>query len=679
MLKRSDLRFCRKCGKKLSASIKFCGLCGAQSKFSKEIAQSNNRVDLEKPEDRDSPSPYAPKEFSYTSLPTISKNKDSPNKVHILITLVVISTLFSSLLWFYKSYEGIEDEEKSAAEGNELMTSGATVHIQLNSWRTPDLGQDPQSFPDPWLRIYTDSGEYRNTKVWKDSLEWYGDIEFEFDIQEYNNSLGIVIELYDSDDQSSQNPRVSNSTLMDINPNLSGSTSESKRIGFWYNLSTENNGVCVTAFEIEDSCQESVSLSSGLLRYNLVEIEVDGKDDNNNDANQFDSYIRFVIWWELKKEPKLSDDFYTLDSDGDGVKNYLDYNDEMDIGITVTLDEFGIASNDDEYMNLEVFINGDSRYLLGQTGDSIHIQGGQMQNFNESFFFDIDDTIEYTIIQFVAYSSGWLFNSNFDLDGDLDNSNILTLYFYSNTGELSDNYKGGYADGNTDAGTDAVTDAMLQYSVVITDTATLGDLRSFEWNYGPKNYQYDMYIDSDIYYEFKSLDHDLTDEYDWPDGYARFTTPDEQYVINLANDLNSIAVSGGFTDLETSNFILSFVQTIDYKVDNYTNYQGIQEYPKYPIEMLWDGQGDCEDSSALYASLMEALGYDAVLLLFLGDIEGHAAIGVSVPGATGKSYRYSGMDYYYAETTDKGPSIGDDPTYYFPGLDMSQSSYTYNV
>ena len=679
MLKRSDLIFCRKCGKKLSASVKFCGLCGAQSKFPKEITKSNNRMDLEKPKDRDNQSPYARKEFPYTPLQTIPKNKESPNKVHILITLAVISTLLGTSLWFYKNYEGAEDEEKSTAEGNELMTSDATVHIQLNSWRTQDLGQDALSFPDPWLRIYTDSGEYRNTKVWKDSLEWYGDIEFEFDLQEYNDSLGIAIELYDSDDQSSQNPRVSNSTLMDINPNLSGSTSESKRIGFWYNLSMENNGVCVTAFEIEDSCQESVSLSSGLPRYNLVEIEVDGKDDNNNNANQFDSYIRFVIWWELKKEPNLSDDFYTLDSDGDGVKNYLDYNDEMDIGINVILDEFGIVSNYDEYINLEVFINGDSRYLLGQTGDSIHIQGGQMQSFDESFFFDIDDTMEYTIIQFVAYSSGWLFNSNFDLNGDLDNSNILTLYFYSNTGELSENYKEGYADGSTDVGADAVTDAMLQYTVVITDTATLGDLRSFEWNYGLKNYQYEMYIDSDIYYEFKSLDHDLSDEYDWPDGYARFTTPDEQYVINLANDLNSIAVSEGFTDLETANFILSFVQTIDYKVDNYTNYQGIQEYPKYPIEMLWDGQGDCEDSSALYASLMEALGYDAVLLLFLGDIEGHAAIGVSVPGATGKSYRYSGMDYYYAETTDTGPSIGNDPTYNFPGLDMSQSSYIYNV
>ena len=95
--------------------------------------------------------------------------------------------------------------------------------------------------------------------------------------------------------------------------------------------------------------------------------------------------------------------------------------------------------------------------------------------------------------------------------------------------------------------------------------------------------------------------------------------------------------------------------------------------------MLWDGQGDCEDSSALYASLMEALGYDAVLLLFLGDIEGHAAIGISVPGASGMSYRYGGEDYYYAETTDTGPSIGFDPTYYFYGLDMSRATYTYDV
>ena len=95
--------------------------------------------------------------------------------------------------------------------------------------------------------------------------------------------------------------------------------------------------------------------------------------------------------------------------------------------------------------------------------------------------------------------------------------------------------------------------------------------------------------------------------------------------------------------------------------------------------MLWDGQGDCEDSSALFASLMEALGYDAVLLLFLGNIEGHAAIGISVDGASGKSYGYQNNEYYYAETTDTGSFIGDDPKYYFVDLDTDEASYIYNV
>ena len=97
--------FCRKCGKKLSASIKFCGLCGTQSKFSKEIKQSNNQMNLEKPKEKYAPSPYAQKEFSYTPLPKITKNNDSPNKVHIIITLAVISTLLVSSLWLYKNYE----------------------------------------------------------------------------------------------------------------------------------------------------------------------------------------------------------------------------------------------------------------------------------------------------------------------------------------------------------------------------------------------------------------------------------------------------------------------------------------------------------------------------------------------------------------------------------------------
>ena len=136
----------------------------------------------------------------------------------------------------------------------------------------------------------------------------------------------------------------------------------------------------------------------------------------------------------FKTPPKKGDIIYVI-KDIYIFAKILNLNDGLSNFFKI-LNEFGIFSNYNEYMNVEVFINGDSRYLLGQTGDSILLESNTMTNFSESFFFDIDDNKEYSVIQFVAYSSGWLFNSNFDLDGNSDNSNILTLYFYSNNGSL---------------------------------------------------------------------------------------------------------------------------------------------------------------------------------------------------------------------------------------------------
>ena len=652
--------FCRICGNKMTDTTKFCRKCGTKTNF----------VEKEKlTKDKDKNTSNKTNEPWHEVITNVPKKEKS--KLKIFASLVVISLVLASLLFFYSKIDNDEDQNGINSINN---FDGATVHLQLNYWKTIDQGQDSSSLPDPWIRVYTDQGQNEKTKVWKDSLEWYGDIRLRFNVGENEKSLGMAFELYDYDGESIRNPNVKNSTLMDINPNVSGPSSDSKIISFWYNLSTDAEGDCISTFEIQTKCSDGVSTSSGLPRYNVVEMSFSGFDDGV--SNEYDSYISFVIWWEDNESH--ASEAHTLDTDGDGVTDYKDYNDEMDVGITINLNKLKLLTNSDEYVNLEVFIDGDSRYLLGQTGDAIRMNAGENRTFNETFFFDLDDTKEYSIIQFVAYSSGNLFSSNFDLDGDMDYSNILTLFFYTNTGNLSDNYNGGYSNGNNDLGSDSITDAILYYSVNITDTASLGEKREFEWNYGSKTYNYEMFIDPDLYYQFKSLDHNVYD-FDWPEGYARFTTPNEQYIINLANDLNYLAIEENFNELETANFILSFVQAIDYKVDNYTNYQGIQEYPKYPVEMLWDGQGDCEDSSALFASLLEALGYDAVLLLFLGNIEGHAAIGVSIDEASGKSYQYQNKNYYYAETTDTGSTIGDDPKYYFIDLDTEEASYIYDV
>ena len=88
------------------------------------------------------------------------------------------------------------------------------------------------------------------------------------------------------------------------------------------------------------------------------------------------------------------------------------------------------------------------------------------------------------------------------------------------------------------------------------------------------------------------------------------------------------------------------------------------EYPKYPIEMLWEAAGDCEDATALYISLMENLGFDAILIILnvkSSEDEswgGHAMPGISVSGGSGTYYyldsgsKANVVRYYMAEATN---------------------------
>lgn len=114
--------------------------------------------------------------------------------------------------------------------------------------------------------------------------------------------------------------------------------------------------------------------------------------------------------------------------------------------------------------------------------------------------------------------------------------------------------------------------------------------------------------------------------------------------------------------------VIFFVQQIPYAYDNntesyaertlppYALHRGAEaEYPRYPTEMLVDGRGDCEDSAILMAGLLDALGYDTVLLKY----PGHMVLGIQMDEFnpyyakyTPKYFDYGGKRYYHVEGTD---------------------------
>ena len=132
---------------------------------------------------------------------------------------------------------------------------------------------------------------------------------------------------------------------------------------------------------------------------------------------------------------------------------------------------------------------------------------------------------------------------------------------------------------------------------------------------------------------------------------------DDYYIDQLVDRLNEVAVKERFSRLEKAAFVVAFVQSLTNNPDSVTT--SSDEYPRYPIETLFDRGGDCEDTSILAVALLGEMGYDVALLIYTG----HAAAGVVVD-TYGTYYDYEGVGYFYVETTGEGWEIGEMPYEY---------------
>ncbi|MBN1432874.1 MAG: hypothetical protein JW931_08900 [Methanomicrobiaceae archaeon] len=169
------------------------------------------------------------------------------------------------------------------------------------------------------------------------------------------------------------------------------------------------------------------------------------------------------------------------------------------------------------------------------------------------------------------------------------------------------------------------------------------------------------YIDRVLYEDAKNTDkyvylYDEIPDDEWSAAYYRSFVEneymDEVYDAILIS-LRQVRDGMSLDDDEYAELISVYVQSIPYKTDN------VLTDPKYPVEIVYDDSGDCDDKSILLAGLLLKEGYDVVLFEFGSDE--HMNVGIKSPGC---QYKYTG--YAIIETTDinligwERIEIGDD-------------------
>jgi len=138
---------------------------------------------------------------------------------------------------------------------------------------------------------------------------------------------------------------------------------------------------------------------------------------------------------------------------------------------------------------------------------------------------------------------------------------------------------------------------------------------------------------------------------------GKYITEDRSGAVEkLAEALKNMSDAGGLTESQRMDLAVVFVQSLPYYSD------GSVDTPRFPVETIVDGGGDCEDTSILLAAILYEWGYD-VVLLNIPDV--HTAVGVVCYDCDGSFVVHGEIEYYYVETAWGGSwEIGQMPGEY---------------
>ena len=180
------------------------------------------------------------------------------------------------------------------------------------------------------------------------------------------------------------------------------------------------------------------------------------------------------------------------------------------------------------------------------------------------------------------------------------------------------------------------------------------EVRRYEWEYNGYTWYYDFPVSLR---DIKMYEKERRNPENYYSVYSNYVddTRDDEYFQSLAQSFVDDVLSVGWREDDAVFLAVSFVQNLEYIAEG-----EFEEYPKYPLETIYDGGGDCEDSSILLASILKEMGYGCAMIGF----EDHAAVGILSDNLDGVYYELDGRKYYYIETTAPGWEAGQIPNEY---------------
>ena len=142
--------------------------------------------------------------------------------------------------------------------------------------------------------------------------------------------------------------------------------------------------------------------------------------------------------------------------------------------------------------------------------------------------------------------------------------------------------------------------------------------------------------------------HEVADKFLEEYGSMATDPNDDGIIDSIVRQLNEEAVISDLSAFERVQLVLGFVQSLTYTEDVVP--AAYDEYPRYPVETLFEQSGDCEDTSILTTAILTEMGFDVALLLF--EEFDHMGVGINCDVQYGNSWINSdGIRYWYLDSS----------------------------